>query len=334
LKIAVIDFHNSATRDVASLLRRSGNEVLSINLSSHTWVFGEEKYDSEVFRNFTLEDIDIGVGKRFAKFLQEDLADVDCFVTGHTPALSLILSETSRPVVVCVTTRYEYPFTGDSEKWKAFNAYLVERHSKGQFTFVANNPYDMMYFHHYTGIIPKMMQSICDHTSGLWKPKTSDWVTYSKLPIRSGGGLVNLKERGRYTWEDWFSHSGTLTIPYQVSTMSMFEFASAGMPIRYPTVEETIELRKMHPRYVLSEISWRLVSPRFSNDSFSRMETFGDMPSPNLLDDESLRVWLPFSDAYTEWFPTVAGNVSTLTLQQKEKRFSEFYLEIFNTLKA
>lgn len=331
MRCLFIDYHSTATRDVAMVMRDMGHHVTSWNMSNHTWTFNEKKSDVLFLNSIPLDKFYLEIGKDFWKSHGSELESYDFFVTGHTPCLSLLLSQTDKPVIVCVTTRYEHPFTGDSECWKRFNHYLVSGYEKGRLHFVANNNYDANYFFHYTGIRPRVIQSLCHYHEGLWCKSKDEFVLYSKLPV-SSDSIVDLKSKGRYDWSEWYSHAGVFCIPYQISTMSLFEFSAAGMPVQYPSVEEILELRSRFPHHVLSEISWRTVSHKYSNEEYKNMNTFGDMPSPNSLDTESVRDWLRYSDCYTPWMNNVVGNISNFSYEMKKNHFTDSWKLIIEML--
>jgi len=331
MKGLVVDYHTTATRDVCMIMREMGHVIDSWNLSGHNWLFNEKSPSVPILKDTSLSSFNIDIGKDFWNQCSRDLCDYDFFVTGHTPCLSLLFSETKKPVIVCITTRYEHPFTGNSEKWKRFNDYLIENHSRNRFHFVSNNYYDANYFFHYTGIMPIVIQSLCHYHEGMWKKSKEDLVLYSKLRV-SGDNISDIKSQGNYTWNEWYSYSGVLCIPYQVSTMSLFEFSAAGMPVKYPTISETLELRNKFPNQVLSEISWRSVSSEYSNDQYKFIKTYGLLPSPNSLDHESVKRWLEFSDCYTPWMNNVIGNDSSLNYQIKKKYFIDSWKAILENV--
>jgi hypothetical protein len=333
MKCLFIDYHSTATTDVAMVLKDIGYNVTSWNMSNHNWIFNKKKSDIIFLNNIPLDKFYFDIGKDFWKFHKNELEEYDFFVTGHTPCLSLLLSETNKPIIVCITTRYEHPFTGDSEEWKRFNDYLIKGYEKGRLHFVANNNYDANYFFHYTGIKPKIIQSLCHYHEGMWKKSKEEFVLYSKLSITSQG-IVDLKSKGRYDWGDWYSYAGVFCVPYQVSTMSLFEFSTAGIPVLYPSIEETLDLRSRFPNHVLSEISWRTVSNKYANQEYKKMCVFGEMPSPNSLDNDSMKEWLKYSDCYTPWMNNVIGNNSNFSYETKKSYFINNWKSILeNALK-
>jgi len=332
MKILIVDYHSSATRDISMILKEQGHEVTSWNFSNHCWAFGEEKSRNQFLNKISLSEFKFDIGKEFWNHHSSELEKYDCYITGHTPCLSLLFSLSNKPVIVCITTRYEHPFTGNSENWKRFNDYLIEGYSSGRLKFVSNNFYDAKYFEHYTGILPKTIQSLCHYHEGLWNKKQNQFVLYSKLHT-SSNDIIDLKSRGRYRWEDWYSYAGVYCIPYQVSTMSLFEFSAAGMPVIYPDIDETLYLRRKFPQNVLSELSWRTVSEEYSNNSFKTMKSFNDLPSPNDVEDElSVRYWLSYSDCYTPWMSNVIKNNSNITFNDKKAIFSAGWKDVISRI--
>lgn len=334
MKSWIIDYHNSATRDIGMILSELGCEVKRESLSNHMWAFGEEKSNLPLLKDLELSKFDFDIGKKFQTYLEKELKEYDFFVTGHTPCLSLLFSETNKPVIVLISTRYEHPFTGHSEKWKKFNDYLQEKHQKRQFFYIANNHYDAEYFYYYTGIRPKIIQSLCHYNKNKWNKREDKWIIDSRVNI-ANDNLVSFKGR-KYSWEEFYKYAGVFYIPYQVSTMSLFEHTAAGIPVKYPGIDETIQLVKQFPGKVLSEISWRQVSHEYSNVEYQKIEVYGELPNPNDLSYEMLKEWLPFSDAYSNWMDNIITNSPSKDLLNNNQRYALFkqsYNEILDIIK-
>ena len=92
-------------------------------------------------------------------------------------------------------------------------------------------------------------------------------------------------------------------IPYNCSTMSIFEFYTSNIPLFCPSIDFMCELYTKHGNHVLSELTWNRV---FNLGSGSKIEN-NKLNDPNRYDDISIMSnWIKLSDFYnTEWMPNI-----------------------------
>jgi len=108
--------------------------------------------------------------------------------------------------------------------------------------------------------------------------------------------LIAYKERelgSHYTWQDLYDFNGIIHIPYQISTMSIFEEYSANVPLFFPSKEFLFKLHKQFPDKVLSELSFYQVY----NLEFDGKEE--DNPN-NVSNEAVVRKWISLADFYDE----------------------------------
>ena len=65
----------------------------------------------------------------------------------------------------------------------------------------------------------------------------NNFLLYSRisLPIQSNNIIINLSQLGRYKYETLMKFKGIIHLPYEASTMSIFEQISSEIPLFFPT---------------------------------------------------------------------------------------------------
>lgn len=97
-----------------------------------------------------------------------------------------------------------------------------------------------------------------------------------------------------FSWQSFYDFKGIVHIPYQVSTMSIFEQYSANVPLFFPTKNFLFELHKQFPDKVLSELSFYQVNNLDASDLAS------DDPN-NFRKDDVIKRWIDLADYYDEF---------------------------------
>ncbi|MFW8601945.1 hypothetical protein ACOHYD_10760 [Desulfobacterota bacterium M19] len=105
--------------------------------------------------------------------------------------------------------------------------------------------------------------------------------------------MVNKEEtlKNGYSWQSLYDFKGIVHIPYQISTMSIFEQYSANVPLFFPSKRFLFELYQKNPDKVLSELSFYQVR----NLDYSKLEK----ENPNNVAEESvIKRWIDLADYY------------------------------------
>ena len=206
-------------------------------------------------------------------------------------------------------------------EWVANLRRIAEREGN---VVAANNMFDVRYIKYHTGLDAMYLPSWCE-PSVVYQPM--DGMPYLLGPYRDnlGGELVNgtdvaawshplfkgLSEAlrgtpiqmrrmrelygGSYSWRHVVRHPAIVYIPYQVSTMSFFEFYRMNIPIFVPTAELLTEWVFTHG------VMWERIY-----GAPERLYNVSSEPdSPN--DNRSLWYWLQQCDYYV--FPHVQVTV-------------------------
>ena len=301
MKFFNIDLHISVIADIKKIFTDLGHEVDDWSLSDHAWVFGRQRKHIDVINHSNWTSIDENMCNAFYDRYCKELQKYDAFIVTHTPCLSMLYKKFNKPIIVVCSTRYEQPFSSDMVKWKKFNNYLIDGVDRGQIILLANNKYDKKYTELFLNREVGLIPSICDYTGSKYTDKNNKFLYSSKFKsqeiIKTNESLADKNEELGlgYSWKEFFSYSGVVHIPYNASTMSIFEQYTANMPLFFPTLEFLSFLREKHYNTgVMSELSWNQV---FSLSSHSVIGPMFDDPN-NYLDNEQMSEWTKLSDFY------------------------------------
>jgi hypothetical protein len=106
---------------------------------------------------------------------------------------------------------------------------------------VSNNKVDQLYTKLGCNIDTIHIPSLCTYTGIKYNPVRETFLCYhGNLPKHP---LITTKyELGHpFQWSDISQFKGIIHIPYEVSTMSMFEHFSGGMPLFFPSKQYILE---------------------------------------------------------------------------------------------
>lgn len=336
-----LDCHIAVIADLVEVFDSLGHSVTSWSISGHNWVFGRSATDVDVVTPQTWRSIDVRMAEEFWSRYGDFLDGFDGFICTYPPAFSLLYQRSNKPIIIQAPIRYEVPYTNKPESWCSFNDYLRDGIDSERIIPVANSLYDKKYCELFTEREWRLIPNICGYTKTNWAPKTPKFLYSGKPPFRFTKHyvflswiqsafasfsfsrrrafrkllmtndvlvpfrhpLVNKGKLGGYSWEELSEFQGIVMIPYNASTMSLFEHYSANIPVFIPSKRFLVELWRSYSRLgVLSELSWNQVlglAPQ-SQIPFNR-----SVPDPNAFDSlEAVEYWLDFADFYNEdWMP-------------------------------
>lgn len=131
--------------------------------------------------------------------------------------------------------------------------------------------------------------ALSDKLLGFFKEKKGTQILSRKLHKVMANKDDELKDG--YTWQSLYDFKGIVHIPYQVSTMSIFEQYSANVPLFFPTKRFLFELHKKYPDRVLCELSFYQVKKL----DYSGLAD--DNPN-NIHNDDVVKKWIDLADYY------------------------------------
>lgn len=254
MKFFNIDLHISVIADISQILENLGHSVDINYLSNHAWVFGKSPNNSFCINQNNWMKIDKNMCDEFYNQNKDRLADYDGFIVTHIPALSLLYEKFDKPIIFVASTRYEYPFTNDANRWKWFNEYINKNKN---IIPIANNLYDKWYCEQFLDIEFEYIPSLCEYTNSKHNFKKNLSLLYSRKINISDSEIVNKESIGRYTWDNISEYKSIIHIPYNVSTMSILEQYTSNIPMFFPSKNLLFELTKK--KLTLTEASYTQV---------------------------------------------------------------------------
>lgn len=262
--------------DIKDIFGSIGHSVDHYSLSGHRWVFGFEEFKSPVINTQNWTSLNEEMVEDFFQFHKKDLDKYDAFICAYPPCFLKLFQKFNKPIIVISATRYDHPFINDPARLKWLEDSLI---NDPNIIRIANNEFDKKYCEHFLNVEWEWIPSLCDYTCARYNPKLDKSVLFSKFDIPRSDRIVHQNELGRYTWEDLYSYDSIIHLPYNVSTMSIFEQYQAGVPLNFPSLDYALELVN------------------------SGVQLFSEIVFPNNLSDRQAskflnKEWLSYSDFY------------------------------------
>ena len=256
MKFFNIDLHVSVIADLKNIFSNLGHTVVDRSLSGHTWVFNRSRDTVKVLNQDNWKHIDQGFCNRFYDEYKNELKDYDGFICTYPPSFSLLYEKFNKPIILQVPIRLEVPFENRPTELKCFIDFLRNGIDNGQIIPVCNNLYDKKYCEMYTDREWILIPNICDYT-GIEYKGGKDYILYSRNNVDLGDSNIKNKDEYLgvgYKWPALSIVKGVIHLPYNVSTMSIFEQYTGNIPLLFPTPDFNIELYKNG--LTLTELSW------------------------------------------------------------------------------
>ena len=286
-----MDLHISVISDIKDVLERLFGTTVAVRddcLSGHTWVMGRQQASMEVINPDTWYNLSTDMIRAFQERYDTFLSEFDGFICAHPNSFLLLFEKYNKPIIVVNSCRYDIPFsiTGKKEMLPELNAGFRRCQEKGLLHMISNNRADNKYFlTALSDIRTQIIPSLCLYTGLRWNPAHTP---RQKFLIYSGPGLRHplLEHRtslGRFAWPTLMEYRGIIHIPYEVSTMSLFEHISTEIPLFFPTKEFLLHLWTARLARYQSNY-WRLLGKT--------------APPPELAASENLTYWIEAGDMY------------------------------------
>lgn len=318
MKFFNLDLHISVIEDIKIIFNNLGHEVDSLSISDHNWIFGREPAKIDVINKNNWQNLDKDICNRFFDAYKNKLIEYDGFICTYPPSFSMLFERFNKPIILQIPIRYETPFFNDPVKWNEFNVFLQKNITIGKVIPIANSEYDKQYFEFFVKKECDLIPNICDYTNTTWNPTKNKFLYSGRLPINFKEDSVEDRNKlHMYKWEDIASYKGIIIIPYNCSTMSIFEHYTANIPLFCPSKEFMKLLYSKHNNFVLSELTWNKTK---NLKQGSRIDCERER-DPNMYDNyEIMNKWIELSDFYnTEWMPYIVYFDSFEDLEQKMK---------------
>jgi hypothetical protein len=297
-----LDLHISVIADLKSGLKSHDANLVNWSIS------GANRHNRRVFKvqdpvrvinGKSWTSLDDKLIEEFVFHYKSFLSQFDGFITCYPPSFAALFENFKKPSLVMSATRYEAPYTSRPSSWHDLNRYLVSEHNSGRMILAGNNQADCDYMEYYLGVSPCYVPSVCDYTNFRFSSGGSKNLVLARdtrlsdhIQNITNGNWISLRDHLglNYKWQDFRDVKEVFVVPYNISTMTLFEMATAGIPVAIPSRSFIHELRKKYSG-VLSELSFLQVNNE--NVGASHANTPNDYTSTDFYD-----WWLDRSDFY------------------------------------
>ena len=328
VRVFNLDLHVAVIKDISTYLSDARTRLTRFSLSIHNHLqrpmIQWAPDPVAIVNQSTWKHLDRLQIAKFQKRYKQFLKTFDGFVVTYPTAFFELFAATGKPILAVAATRYEAPYTESEPKWEELNNSIVAAVNRGQVTLIANNAGDADYIKFFTGLNVPVFPSLCEGKEP-WSGCTKLRVTMAKdaslrsfIAKRTQGLYLPIEALGSpYKWKELMNCLEVLVIPQNISTMTLFELATAGMPVVIPGGDL---LRQMKTQYsgVLDELTFAEVH---GVDAAGKFAVPG---SPaNWRDEGHLDWWLDRADFFDRnLMPNVrvANTYEDLMLSDREVR--------------
>lgn len=297
-----MDLHISVIEDVKTVLKKLyGNKVniTEWSLSGHCWVFNKKPSTVDIINQQTWKYIDKEMIEIFVQRYFNFLNTFDGFIVTHSPVFTLLYEKFNKPIILINSTRYELPFSWpwkhNLEMWDYLTNKLKEMYNNKQLFIISNNQADHDYLKFATEIDSIIIPSLCKYTNSIYKPLDNKFVVYSDF-----SNLISEKDNiikksnyigDNYKYSDLYKCKGIIHLPYQISTMSLFEQYTANIPLFFPS-------KRLLKELVTNGIAQFDV--RYTTLFDGNKRTYPDYLKDALDDDKYIDFFIDRSDYYNQ----------------------------------
>lgn len=251
-----IDLHISVIADVKNIFTKLGHTVTDKSLSGHAFVFNRSQDRMDVISPANWRWLNSQMCDAFYQRYKDELAHYDGFICTYPPSFALLYEKFNKPIIIQVPIRFEVPFENNPGELKRFINFLKHGIDNKQILPVCNSLYDKRYCEKFTEREWLHIPNICEYT-GIDCRGGTDFLLYSRVPVKANHPNVKDKDLylgHNYQWNVLNTVKGIVHLPYNASTMSIFEQYTGNIPLLFPTPEFNMELYRRG--LTLSELSW------------------------------------------------------------------------------
>jgi hypothetical protein len=242
-----LDCHTSVIADLKSGLQEfKGIRLVSWSISGHNFVFRQIFQFADPVRHINSRswvNLTPTVKTAFLRTYRKFLENFDGFIVTYPPAFVELFEGFRKPILLVVAIRYERPFSSNYARWTSLTESLSRLRSEDILTLVANNNGDAQYLKQFIGEHVPVVPSLCDYIPA------GTQLNFHRYPIFAKSELLvkfikeNVGPRweskrdalgSNYGWDQLLECSAVIYIPYNNSIMSLFEFATLGIPVLVP----------------------------------------------------------------------------------------------------
>ena len=344
VKLFNMDLHISVIADIKDIFSKlcSNVEITDWSLSGHTWVFNRTRETPDIINDKTWRKFDLDMIKEFQTKYDDFLSEFDGFIVTHTPVFCLLFEKYNKPIYLVNSCRYIQPFCWNDGKNDAMMNYLnkslFNMWERKQLIAISNNKADQRFLELGTNIKSCHIPSLCLYTNAKYNPIHKKIVVMGTkrkdlLPVIDN---VVYKDdlKGRYSWDELYSYKAIILMPYEASTMSLFEYYSANVPIFTPSLQflKSLIMKGKYP--CIGSRYFQFQHPQCFNEALNGYPgmSFLDfwLDKADFHDNENMPHIIYF-DSFEELknlilntdYRFVSGNMMKYNIKRKENVFSQ-----------
>lgn len=238
-----LDLHISVIEDIKDITKRIFGDKVEItnwSISGHNWVFQKPEPPPTPINQQTWQFISPELVKKFQDKYDHLLETYDGFIVTHTPVFCLLFEKYKKPIVCINSCRFDQPYCWNKNSnglvWLLTG--LRRMTEANLLHIVSNNRADANYLLEFAKISSNVIPSLCLYTNATYTPN-------SEKPFLLHGDKTNVPSflfnqllaeiPKKHSWKELYEYQGIVHIPYEMSTMSIFEQLFAGVPLWFPT---------------------------------------------------------------------------------------------------
>ena len=248
VKLFDLDLHPSVIEDVKSVINNiypHNFDITIWSLAEHAHQYGRKKKDIKHINESTWKNINMDMIKKFQDEYDTELNTFDGFIVTHSPVFAMIYEKYNKPILIINSCRYDQPFcwNKDMTMLNLFKDSLKRMQNSKQATIISNNKADQDYLKRTGDIDSIYIPSLCMYTNETYSPTKNEFVYFENVYLKNSmqkfksipnsNLLVNRPKN--YTFKDLYSYKGIVHLPYDISSMALFEQYFAGVPLFFPS---------------------------------------------------------------------------------------------------
>ena len=329
MRIFYLDLHISVIsefKDVLSKLKIENLEIEGWLLSGHAWVLNKESHTGKVINPDNWTSLNNQLISQFQKKYDEFLKSFDAFFVGYPTSFILLLAKYNKPIIVYNCVRYDLPFcwTNDYEMVDQLNNTLTTLYKGGKLVVISNNLGD----HDYFNLAPHGVPSTLIPTLGEYarikknKTKKTSLIYSGEAKFKKNRLLTFRSELGRFDWSELGAYESIIHLPYEISTMSMAEHYSSGVPLFFPSISFILDEWEKDNNFLQSKY-WlhrqRLEFPSYLENALNKNSNFWWVSRSDFYNTlENVNFYYSFDDLYDK-----LSNLRTEVLISPSQRILE-----------
>jgi hypothetical protein len=295
-----LDLHISVIEDIKNVFTNISNdiEITDWSISGHTWVFNKTKQSVKHVNADSWKKIDTNMISKFQEEYNDYLSTFDGFIVTHTPVFCLLFEKYKKPIFMINSCRYVQPYCWNNGRndnmLNELNKSLIRMYESGQLIPISNNKGDQRFLELGTNIKSTHLPSLCLYTNSKYTGKNGKIIVTGTTRKDLLPNIENIVYKddlgGRYKWSTLYDYKAIIVLPYEISTMSIFEYYSANVPMIFPSKTFLTELIRTGKYPRIGSKYFQFKHP----DCFNEALNTGNSPPV----DSFIEFWLNNADYY------------------------------------